>query len=505
MNIFVYPPSKKIPIKTNPNSLYLRKDNWDDYGFKTLHHLYYSGPKGVPVLIGEVKIMRRGLVEREIIRFPPSPFTKLDNDYCSLGQEQSYYEELMGFSKKIRKEILSSLRDCVNDQKIFLNFSQEKAMDVSLMRTVTKEKIERSFSTVLKGNLELSEFHFVYRLNLNIPEDTNSEIDIKVIPNSNPPTNIHVLIGRNGVGKTRILSGIADELTKNMSRNEEISQSGKIIFKDKPGTRERFSNLITINFSAFDQFHPINKEYMKGSVRYTYVGLKETQENKEWLKSQSNLEGEFKASIEICLNTQRKQRWLEAIEILNADPVLSEYKLHELGSQKDPIGKILDVYKKLSSGHKIILLSITKLVELVEEKTLVLIDEPEIHLHPPLLASYMRALSDLVMKRNGVAIISTHSPVVLQEVPKSCVTIIERVRMEIILQRPRVETFAENVGTLTREVFRLEVMESGFYQMIGNFLETGSYDGLMDVFHNQIGAEGRAVARSIIVTKNKND
>ncbi len=42
--------------------------------------------------------------------------------------------------------------------------------------------------------------------------------------------------------------------------------------------------------------------------------------------------------------------------------------------------------KRMSSGHAIVLLTVTKLVARVEEKTLVLIDEPESHLHPPLLS-----------------------------------------------------------------------------------------------------------------------
>jgi len=65
---------------------------------------------------------------------------------------------------------------------------------------------------------------------------------------------------------------------------------------------------------------------------------------------------------------------------------------------------------KLSSGHAIVLLTITRLVEL-DERSLVLIDEPEVHLHPPLLSAFVRALSDLLIELNGVAIVATHSPV----------------------------------------------------------------------------------------------
>jgi len=140
-------------------------------------------------------------------------------------------------------------------------------------------------------------------------------------------------------------------------------------------------------------------------------------------------------------------------------------------------------------------------VELVDERTLVLIDEPENHLHPPLLASFTRALSDLLIKRNGVAIIATHSPVVLQEVPSSCVTIIDRVHSNFNFYRPDLETFAENVGTLTRETFKLEVNNSGFHKMIIEYLQDHTYESLIDEFEDQIGAEGKALARSYLVTK----
>ncbi|PJN92440.1 hypothetical protein CNY89_29680, partial [Amaricoccus sp. HAR-UPW-R2A-40] len=75
--------------------------------------------------------------------------------------------------------------------------------------------------------------------------------------------------------------------------------------------------------------------------------------------------------------------------------------------------------KKMSSGHAIIILTLTQLVAQVQEKSLVLMDEPESHLHPPLLSAFIRSLSRLLHRQNGVAIIATHSPVVLQEIPRS--------------------------------------------------------------------------------------
>ncbi|HDR1506241.1 TPA: ATP-binding protein, partial [Pasteurella multocida] len=120
----------------------------------------------------------------------------------------------------------------------------------------------------------------------------------------------------------------------------------------------------------------------------------------------------------------------------------------------------------MSSGHAFVLLTITQLVAKVEEKTLVLLDEPESHLHPPLLSAFIRTLSELLDNRNAIAIVATHSPVVLQEIPKSCIWKIVRTGIETKAYRLVTETFGENIGILTREVFGLEVEKSGFHKLL---------------------------------------
>ncbi|MCG3056272.1 ATP-binding protein, partial [Escherichia coli] len=84
---------------------------------------------------------------------------------------------------------------------------------------------------------------------------------------------------------------------------------------------------------------------------------------------------------------------------------------------------------------------ITQLVEKLEERSIIIMDEPETHLHPPLIASLMRVLTELLIYRNAVAIVATHSPVVVQEVPSSCVTIINRNNKFTDLSRPKIQTF----------------------------------------------------------------
>lgn len=131
-------------------------------------------------------------------------------------------------------------------------------------------------------------------------------------------------------------------------------------------------------------------------------------------------------------------------------------------------------------------------------------DEPESHLHPPLLSAFVRALSDLLHDQNGLAIMATHSPVVLQEIPSSCVWKIYRVGKNITVDRPKIETFAENVGLLTSEVFSLEVERSGFHNLLIKSVESGkTYEEIVSDYNSQLGFEGRAILKALIANRDR--
>ncbi len=144
--------------------------------------------------------------------------------------------------------------------------------------------------------------------------------------------------------------------------------------------------------------------------------------------------------------------------------------------------------------------------QLVTFKAIVLLDEPESHLHPPLLSAFVRTLAGLLHDRNGVAIIATHSPVVLQEIPYSCVWKIYRVGESVTTSRPGIETFAENVGVLTSEVFNLEVERSGFHDILVKSVETGrTYEEIVTDYDNQLGFEGKAILKALIANRDRSN
>ncbi|MCF6285091.1 MAG: ATP-binding protein [Candidatus Hydrogenedentes bacterium] len=502
------------------NTTYLRTDNWNDWGkYKTLYHVHYYDGEGVSHSLGSVKIgqfnMLEGQERQERPELPDS-FERLDGTFFSLGQDAEYYQKVYNLGPELQNEILSALQDVVLNHELYDKAATQEVMGESLLRSVTESSVKGQFRRVIDGGARLSKFQFDYVGPK--PEHGNSnpvKLEFSVIPESKPPTNIHVLIGRNGVGKTYLLNAMTRALVEEGENKESY---GKFLAQgdqpyDEGEPYNPFASIVSVTFSAFDPFDPLpeNRNATDGA-RYSYVGLKKIRTASDStvyiveMKGPDALAEEFARSARNCVQGARADRWRKALETLESDSIFQIAEVANLTSDDGDDEfkcKASKIFTRLSSGHKIVLLTITRLVEKVEERTLVIIDEPEAHLHPPLLSAFVRALSDLLINRNGVAVIATHSPVVLQEVPKSCVWKIMRNGHVVKAKRPQIETFAENVGILTREIFGLEVTESGFHKMLADALEEDDeLDDMLDKFDGEVGSEGHFLIQSLIAVRN---
>jgi predicted ATPase len=509
-----------LPIRSRPppgarSRAFLVADNWDDYTFKTMYDLLFVDAAGERHAIGSVKIGKFGMAERSRVEVPDR-FDVLDEEYFSLGQDDSYYERLNGLGSEVRDTVLAALRDVAADIDLFARALGEKVMGVSLLRSVTPVSVRGQFARLARGGARLTSFEFSYQAPAFRRGPIGPSLDFAVEPESKPPTNIHVLIGRNGVGKTHLLQMMSRALVEHGSDPEDV---GSFTTSDPDpliGGSTTFANLVSVSFSAFDEFEPLPVRKNKASgLQYSYIGLKRAATAEDvppW--SRAGLATEFVNSVRICRQGARTGRWLRALRMLEADPIFADVEtdIAELAQETRPDGeddklksRAGGVFRRLSSGHKIVLLTVTRLVETVEERSLVLLDEPEAHLHPPLLSAFIRTLSDLLINRNGVAIIATHSPVVLQEVPKSCVWKVRRTGQVVVAERPELETFGENVGVLTRDVFGLEVTQSGFHKLISDAVEEEPrYDDVVEHFDGHLGGEALAIARALVAERASN-
>jgi len=488
---------------------FLERDNWDDYTYKTLWTLRYVDAEGGTHTIGGVKIAQFGQEERSRTNLE-GRFTELPGDYFSLGQDEDYYLNLQALGDSVRLEILHALRDIALDTDLFEVAVREDVTRTSLMRSLTANEVRNQFHRMARGGARLSPYAFTYRPP--IENETGEVLDstpltFEVRPRSKPPTNVHVIIGRNGMGKSFLLNNVTNALVRG-----ETPLTGSVEFHQPSVDTEakRFANVVSVAFSAFDQFEPLrHQSSTEGSLRYRYIGLKaaaKKADEETSVKGFQALATEFALSVKACVAEPRRSRWRRALEILQSDPMFADQisRFIHVTNEEHLRSEARDVFWNMSSGHKIVLLTITRLVETVEEATLVLLDEPESHLHPPLLAAFVQALSDLLEDRNGVALIATHSPVILQEVPRDCVYKIRRIRDTTLASRPEIETFGENVGTLTQEIFGLEVTASGFHRTLQTAVASGaSYDEIVAMFDGRLGLEAKTLLQAMTIARRR--
>ena len=279
-------------------------------------------------------------------------------------------------------------------------------------------------------------------------------------------------------------------------------QTYKNIEQEKPV----FSKVLHVVFSIFDideSYCLDNKTIIIGLPKVHNPENQDT-EAKISIKDKKSLSYEFSQCLEKCSTGLRKERLLKILKFFEYDTLFKEIDILDSINEYKHKNKneIEEKFNKLSSGHAIILLTLFQLVEHVDNKTLILLDEPESHLHPPLLSAFIRAVSDLATMRNAVVICATHSPIVLQEVPRNCVWKLSRSGDTIKAERPNLETFGENVSTLTREVFGLDINETGYTTLLKEFVDQGYTKGdVMRILNNQLGCEGQFILSNLIALR----
>lgn len=497
------------PIPPVVDRAYLLIDNWDDwFKYSTLYSLIIFDENGERHAVGGVKIGQFAMEEGQRRANLPEQFDTLDERFFSLGQDDSYYDALNRLGGATRDRILRALCDVALDTELFERALVEKVTGTSLLRSVDRSTVTGQFHRMALGGVRLTSYEFSYIARRRSRRVEPLSLTFTVAPESYPPTNVHVLIGRNGVGKTTLLNDMTRAFVEEDAAADEVGA-----FSTELGDVEDrlFTSLVSVTFSAFDPFEPLPSRQDKSEgVRYAYIGLKYIGKDKDGKtrppKSPDALSGDFVSSVLVCRQGAKVARWRRALEMLQADPIFRDAEVSSLAQSDFELDEVKAdarrLFKNLSSGHKIVLLTITRLVETVEEKTLVLLDEPEAHLHPPLLSAFVRALSDLLINRNGVALIATHSPVVLQEVPTSCVWMVRRTGTRAVADRPEIQTFGENVGLLTREVFGLEVTQSGFHKMLRDAVaELPNYNRVVGRFSDELGDEARAIIQGLLAAR----
>lgn len=491
----------------------LERDNWNDYNYFTLYglHLGYKiTSTNKTEYIGSIKILKKGQCTGEKNLVPIS-FHTLSDDFCSYISSLDTYEQINRLlSPEIRKELIDALNVYIFSEAIREKFKNEDGVTNSFFRWGGMDEssiaIARSFIfddfVIPKSNLQ----EIKVTLNdsgevLTFRFKPNDEIDIY----NDIPYSASVLIGRNGCGKSTILYRLSRLL---MASAEQRGKYQKHLLGKIEPEGIGFRKVICLSYSAFDNFQMPGFKYSErlmlkqglesGEGRFIFCGIRDvvkeltneleniSKEEEEYanklmtdtctdtnLKTISQLADEFAANLEHIHKTNKNsiQSYLDILsEEFSFRHLIEELKEADKWFMFDK-EICRKVFLNQSTGNKFVLHSLSCIIRHIGEKSLILFDEPENHLHPPLLAYLMKAIRGLLKSNQSIMIVATHSPVVIQETLSCNVNIVQRHGNRLTFRVPSIQTYGENIGMITSEVFNLTSYETDFHRVLDSLYE----------------------------------
>lgn len=454
------------------SELILNYDNWNDFHYHTSFEASFCDKDGIVHEIGAVKIYFRVYDERRNRNY--STHTKnslkdtirhLNNEYCSLGQGLSYYRNIKKYFPLEYMDIFQRLNDIAVYPEIKSKFINEKGVQISLLRFSSAEKALNEARDILNNTLEEKDISFEYRVT--VPYDCWSvDLHFDFLRSNYIPYRINILIGKNGTGKTQILSKIANSLSGYTNDREENNFITK---------RPAIDKVMSISYSAFDSFRkpPEGEDNKRSVFSYVYCGI----QSENGTLSISQLKTNFNSAYEMVINRKRDLIWKN---------VLSELMESE---HQNAIEQIIDgKFKELnwSSGQHILICTITELIANIENESIILFDEPEIHLHPNAIANVMRMFYNLLEQFNSYAIFSTHSPIILQEIPSKYIQILDRADDTLTVRRPDIECFGNNISDIIYDVFDVSNLESNYKSRSKELSKSMSYNEILKLFDGNL-------------------
>lgn len=471
-------PAGRTDIKSNhqypqnnlPCFVLVYNEGWNDFHVYSWYDLYWHPTKNASEHIGAVKIIHKTQLSPEIVDekgyytkdYLPNSFETLELDYVSLGQSYNYYNKLKELFPDDYTSVLWALQDCAIYPHCYEKYRNHPQF-YSLTRTNEAERVMREAKFVMEGIPTYERYHFAFVFT---PEYTDKQLSLDFSFNGelDIPHRLYVIIGENGVGKTQFLAKMPIQYAKH-----EI----KAFFPHLP----IFSRVLTVSTSIYDDIElPIEC----ADFTYAFCGLKMTDFLHDTKKEAVLKNHLLKAISEIEKqgNVYQAQKVLKKI----ISPFLLD-KIMTLKDKKFSFNKqnLQEVLREMSSGEISLLITFCDVIARLRYNTLLLIDEPETHLHPKAIQNMMDTIYFLLDEFDSYAIIATHSPLIVREALADCVYVLRRINNVPIAGKIKIESFGNNIDELNEEVFGATEERSYYHKQIAKLVYTEhNYEEVME-------------------------
>lgn len=525
-------------------------DNWNDFGRGYFAKLcVFEGTS--ELFDAHIRIMFEGHNRSEIAlkqlieEFGEIfPIGKVPTPFVSLFPEEDIYGQminLLGFDQGV--SALRKLHDAVvlrlegNEEALFqLTYGEEFSIGVlrhggaySALR-----RGARHFTPHPRPAVEDSaqELEFVTKL-----PNSENEIEVSFDFTTKPVfrDRIAVLVGQNGTGKTQFLKSMVDGLINNNGAVDRkaiprftrpINIHRALAFSSVPtdpfprrigawegidydyfplntsrndGSETLLESLVALRFEANDINFKDGEERARLDILFdilTGLGLKRLclplrkRQEEDDLPGVIEIEGRSYLPIRRRFNEQNTLAAYQQIEWAGAPTVMDEAK----------------VPRELSSGEVAMLRFTAQSIAAIETGSLLLLDEPETHLHPKYISDLIEVLYSLLDATKSIAIIATHSAYIVREASRENVKVLNLEDGILSFDTPRMQTFGASIDTISQFAFGDTNEQHHFQQVLVDWARSVEADigleGIIKEFGEHLNAESLSfIARSLDQTK----
>lgn len=459
------------PAKQYPCFKLVFNDNWNDYGFSTWFHLWYLKSSADKMSLGDIKIMHR---DNNAFSHMPDSFNSLDESFCSLGMKMGLYKSLLdNFGKEGAKMVLGALQDSATNPLVKERYRDTPAFKQSLLREISAQQVLEDALFLIENEDPDKVYSIGYFFTPPYKKNCITEWKVKFDFDAPKYKRVVAIIGENGVGKTQMLSGMLKDLTDNNER----------AFSHKP----LLKSILVLCSSEYDPYKSIKKEDETYTVRKLSV-VQDEHVNEKLEESIAAIikRGTFLLNGDMLRMDQHYMRLL--LEQLGEDVkglLIEESQEDVTKPPKVCLNKKLLhwLVEKFSTGQLQVFTLITHVCAYIHLNSLVVLDEPETHLHPKLVTDFFVCLGELLDVFSSYAIVPTHSPLVVRECVNRNVFLMKRtkennVQIGIVPFR----TFGQDITTLYENIFGYQEDKTFFYHVVKELSEKrhASYEKVID-------------------------
>lgn len=485
------------------------RNTWNDFGFRLYATMFVLLPQGeqirhIRLMFGSQPNTAAYLdslfnQSRSVV-----PIVDIPEQIVSLQRPSEVYGELvswLGFERATTA--LRRLGDAVlltleNDDPQRLALINSERFHVAIVRNPEDYRAFRRGGRFIRPapvaavQDAATSFTFYPRIPAKILLDA---IDFDFSQDSLFDDRVAVLIGRNGVGKTQSLLALINYLQANEGTSRESTPqcSRVLMFSSVPS--DPYPKSILPWHGIDYEYHavaidttPLGPSFLLSLIdcfRDDGVGAQNGRLTRKRLLIETLSELGVWDELHVPLTTLSDDvedqfpnvRDFNGISYFKLDGLGGEYRTISLANRIDwsMPAKVFDSSgepRHLSSGELAMLQFAAQAIASIEQGSLLLLDEPETHLHPNYIAKFMDLLQELLRRTQSIAIVATHSAYIVREVPRQRVSIFIDSDEGTMISRPRIQSFGASVDSLSSFIFGDNLISHRFQRVLRRWAET---------------------------------